>query len=248
MKDPISSQDGSSAKEVTASEATEDVTVWYQALQNGDEDAATQLFQHCFPRLLRYARSRLPAHLCRALDEEDVALSAFKSLCRGAQKGALDSVNNRDELWKLLTCITARKGMAHLRHETRQKRGGGKTRGESIFIKAGEEPARAGIDQVPGNIADPAVLAEFEDGCQSLLNLLNDETLQAIALLRMEGYSVDEISERIGCAKRTVERRLNLIRKTWNDAVEVEQYDDVAGNAEPNCESPDSKSTPESSR
>lgn len=244
MQDPSSPHEGSSPEQASALNATDDVTVWYQSLQNGNEDAATQLFEHCFPRLLRYARSRLPANLRRALDEEDVALSAFKSLCRGAQKGALDSVSNRDELWKLLLCITARKSMAHLRYETRQKRGGGKTRGESIFIKAGAEPARTGIDQVAGNATDPAILAEFEDRCQNLLDSLNDETLQTIALLRMEGYSIDEISERIGCAKRTVERRLSLIRKTWNEAAEVERYNEVEGNPEPDCELPDSEFTP----
>jgi DNA-binding CsgD family transcriptional regulator len=31
----------------------------------------------------------------------------------------------------------------------------------------------------------------------------------------MEGYTNDEIAERLGCARRTVARRLELIRKIW---------------------------------
>ncbi|WP_231743943.1 ECF-type sigma factor [Stieleria neptunia] len=44
---------------------------------------------------------------------------------------------------------------------------------------------------------------------------LDDSVLQTVALLRLEGDSVDEIAQRLGCAKRSVERRLNLIRTIW---------------------------------
>jgi DNA-directed RNA polymerase specialized sigma24 family protein len=198
------------------------VTLWYQSLQDGDEQAAEKLFEHCFPRLLRYARAKLPENLKRALDEEDVALSAFKSFCKGAQAGALGEIQGRDELWRLLACITARKGMAYIRHETRQKRGGGKLRGESIFRSpgqpSGDNSGQPGIQNVADARCSPAALAELEDECRHLLDILQDETLQTIALLRMEGYSVEEIAARIGSAKRSVERRLNLIRRIWTES------------------------------
>lgn len=197
-----------------------ELTVWYQSLQAGDADAASKLFEHCFPRLLGHARRKLPSHLRRVLDEEDVALSAFESFCRGAQRGTLGDIENRDELWRLLICITARKGLAHVRHELRQKRGGGKVRGESIFTKGDGSPA--GMDQVSGGDLSPETLAQFDDQCRHLLQALGDETLQTIALLRLEGYSVAEIASRLDCAKRSVERRLSLIRKTWQTTEEEE--------------------------
>ena len=36
-----------------------------------------------------------------------------------------------------------------------------------------------------------------------------------MALLRMEGYTVDEIAARLGCVARTVKRKLQLIRSIW---------------------------------
>ena len=39
--------------------------------------------------------------------------------------------------------------------------------------------------------------------------------LRAIVLLRMEGYTDDDIAARLGCARRTVQRRLRLIRQLW---------------------------------
>jgi DNA-directed RNA polymerase specialized sigma24 family protein len=63
----------------------------------------------------------------------------------------------------------------------------------------------------------PDAKAEFANECQQFLERLGDETLQTIALLRIEGYSVDEIATRVGCAKRPVERRLSLIRSIWTE-------------------------------
>jgi DNA-directed RNA polymerase specialized sigma24 family protein len=45
--------------------------------------------------------------------------------------------------------------------------------------------------------------------------LLDDDLLRRLALLRMEGYSNEQIAERLGCGLRTIERKLALIRKTW---------------------------------
>lgn len=193
------------------------VTRWYSLLEAGDDQATAELFGHCFPKLLRYARGRLPGKFRRVLDEEDVALSAFESLCRGARRGAYGDIHSRDELWRLLACITARKATRQIRYETREKRGGGRVRGNSIF--AAKEPKDAsdnnGLEQVAGTQSSPEAIAEMSDECQRLLDALEDPNLQTIALLRLEGYSVAEIAERIGCAKRSAERRLSLIRKIW---------------------------------
>ncbi len=204
----------------------DDVTVWFRALETGDQAAAFKLWDYCYPRLLRYARAKLPENLRKALDEEDVALSALKSLCAGAQEGSLQTVQNRTELWKLLTCITARKAHGYVKHETRQKRGGGKIRGESIFLSGGERGEDAasseGLAQERDSSLPPDMLVEIAEDCQAMLDALGDEMLQTIALLRIEGYSVQEIADRLGCAKRSVERRLQLIRKIWttNDTPE----------------------------
>ena len=45
----------------------------------------------------------------RAADEEDVALSAFDSFCRGAEQGRFPQLDGRDDLWHLLVVITVRK-------------------------------------------------------------------------------------------------------------------------------------------
>ncbi|MGB7326383.1 MAG: ECF-type sigma factor [Rubripirellula sp.] len=209
--------------------AADDVTIWIQSIENGDDQPATELWNYCYPRLQRYAQKKLPSHLRRTLDDEDVALSAFKSFCLGAAQRSFPQLEGRDDLWKLLLCIASRKAQAYVRHEQREKRGGGKVRGESIFLvdepSQGDQPA-AGLGNVPGTTASPDLLAQFTDDARKLMDALKDDTVKTIALLRMEGYSVEEIAERLECGKRTVERRLTLIRKTWSEAIKDDEGDE----------------------
>ena len=199
--------------------AEDAVTVWIKSLQDGNDEAAAKLWNYCFPRLLNYSAGKLPENLRRMMDEEDVALSAFKSFCLGAKKGAFDNLAGRDELWRLLLCIAGRKASNHLRFETREKRGGGRVGGESIFLNAKENGS---IDDaaIAEAMESPEILAQFSEQMEFLMDQLGDDELRAIAILRIEGYSVDDISQRLSCAKRTVERRLKLIRAQWKQLEE----------------------------
>ena len=51
--------------------------------------------------------------------------------------------------------------------------------------------------------------------CERLLAVLGDAELRRVALLRMDGHSVEEVAERVGCAPRSVKRKLQLIRGMW---------------------------------
>jgi DNA-directed RNA polymerase specialized sigma24 family protein len=61
----------------------------------------------------------------------------------------------------------------------------------------------------------PEFAAMVADETAFLLDRLDDAVLRQIALSRMEGYTADEIADRLGCARRTVARRLDLIRQIW---------------------------------
>jgi DNA-directed RNA polymerase specialized sigma24 family protein len=53
------------------------------------------------------------------------------------------------------------------------------------------------------------------EASQRLLERLADPTLKALALAKTEGCTNEEIANRLGCSTRTIERRLRLIRKRW---------------------------------
>ena len=213
---PQNSTDGQSCNPSRQEDGQQSqVSDWIAGVEGGDENAIAELWQYCFPQLLSYARNRLPEHLRRVLDEEDVALSTFKSFCMRAADGSLGEISGRDALWKLLYTIASRKALGYVRHQTREKRGGGNVGGESTFLKGGRFNGETIGDLPDQTAATPAMLAEFQNSCQHLLDQLEDSNLETIAVLRLEGYSVDEIAVRVGCAKRSVERRLRLIRTIW---------------------------------
>ena len=131
-------------------------------------------------------------------------------------RGRFPQLDDRHDLWKVLVTITARKASAHRRHERRQKRGGGQVRGESAFLRPGEPDGGDGIEQVLGHEPTPAFAAQVADECRHLLDGLADESLKQIAVWKMDGYTNVEIADKLGCAVRSVERKLERIRAKWD--------------------------------
>jgi DNA-directed RNA polymerase specialized sigma24 family protein len=185
------------------------VSYWIGRLKAGDPDAAQQLWEGYFQRLVGLARARLVAAPRRAADEEDVALSAFDSFCRGAKEGRFPRLGDRDDLWQLLVLLTARKASNLARDERRQRRGGGRVRNASAL---GDEP---GLDELYGREPDPGFAAQVAEECRNLIGRLEDPTLQAIALWKMEGYSNEEVAGKLNRSVGTIERKLQLIRRIW---------------------------------
>ncbi|MCC9601540.1 RNA polymerase subunit sigma-70 [Stieleria sp. JC731] len=205
-----------------------DLQKFFDALarvRQGDDDAIAELWDRYFQQLVRLAAKRLPANLKRAGDEEDVALSAFHSFIAGIRRDQFPDLSGPDNLWGLLITLTSRKVNAHLRHQTRQKRGGGSVRGESVFVDPEQLNRNGGIGAIAsdGNTADLTI--ELEEACNSLLDQLPDAQLRQIAVMRMDGFLVDEIAGRMGISKRATERRLQLIRRIWSEEADSDERD-----------------------
>jgi DNA-directed RNA polymerase specialized sigma24 family protein len=190
------------------------VTHWIYQLKDGDPAAAQKLWETYFRRLVGLARKKLLGCRRRAADEEDVALDAFASFCRGAEEGRFPQLADRHGLWRLLVVLTARKAHDLVKHERRLKRGGGKVGGESAL---GPPGAEGGIEQVVGNEPSPDFAAQVAEEYQRLLAMLDDDELRSIAVWSMEGCTQPEIATRLGRSLATIERRLALIRGTWEE-------------------------------
>ena len=193
--------------------ATGSVVSWLVRLREGDAGAAQHLWEQYFARMVGLARKRLRGARRREADEEDVALSAFDSFCRGAAQGRLPQLADRDDLWRLLVVITARKALHLLARQGRLKRGGGKVRGESALRDAAEGE---GIEAVVGHEPTPEFAAQVAEEYQRLISQLGDEQQRAIAVWKMEGHTNDEIAAKLDCSKRTVSLKLEAIRMIWS--------------------------------
>ena len=181
------------------------ITACIEGLKAGQADAAESLWRHYFRRLVGMARARLSAKSCRGADEEDVALSAFKSLCLGAEAGRFPALRDRDSLWPLLVVLTARKAQDLLKHARRQKRGGGRP----------FEPVE--LEHLLSREPTPEFAALAAERHQRMLGRL-DPQLRRIAEFKLQGFTNREVAASLDCGLRTVERRLDLIRRTWESA------------------------------
>jgi DNA-directed RNA polymerase specialized sigma24 family protein len=193
------------------------VTTWIGMLELGDRAAAQKLWERYFPRLISLARAKLRGTPRRAADEEDVALSAMHTFFQAAAQGKIPQLQDRDDLWRTLVLITAGKAIDQRRRDQSKKRGGSGS-------DAGHQPSAPGarllaLEEVVGTEPDPAFAALLADEFQALLARLSDDRLREIALLKLEGHTHEEISAKLACSVRTVNRRLILIHRTWESAV-----------------------------
>ncbi len=194
------------------------VTRWVTAMKGGDLAAAQPLWERYHRRLVALARKKLQSSPRRGADEEDVVQSAFHSFFQGVVHGRFPQLDDRDNLWRLLVVITARKALDQLAHEhtKRQGSGTGTVQGESRIGSGRPDWDAAAIEQVVGTEPTPEFAAQVAEQYQRLLDLLGDGSLCQVAVWKMEGFTNDEVAGKLDCSRRTVARKLETIRIIWN--------------------------------
>ncbi len=194
------------------------VTQWLEAVELGDERAAQHLWERYYSSLLRLARSKLTGMAGRAFDEQDVVLNVFEACYRGLQSGRFPNINDRHELWRLLITLTARKAIDGIRREQREKRGGGRVLVEADMNGLTGHSDEQWLAQVVGPEPTPEFAVMLAEDLDCRLDRLPNPTLRDICLWKMQGWTNDEIAGRLDCTTRTVERKLELIRKHWQES------------------------------
>lgn len=195
------------------------ISQWLANLKYGDQAAAQKLWSRYAIRLIELARQRLGKIQKGVADEEDVAQLVFASLWRGATEGRFQDLKNRDELWWMLLTLTKHKATDHIRRETAQKRGGGNVISEAQLRRDSLEGDFAWtFDELIDKEPTPEFIVTLSEQHAYLMSRLRDDVLRQIASLRIEGYTVSEIAMKLAIAKRSVERKLSLIRTEWSQA------------------------------
>ncbi len=164
--------------------------------------AARKLWDHAFNKLIHMARNMLRNTPRGAADEEDIALSVLKTLCDGVAHGQFPDLDSRDDLWRVLYTITLRKVLAQKAHEKANRRDAGRIVAADIEAIEDHEPTL----EFAAMLVDELIFR---------LNVLRDDSLRLVAKLISEGWSNHEIAERFDCHVRTIERKRDLIRRSW---------------------------------
>jgi len=187
------------------------VTRFIQRVKLEDPDAAGQIWQRYFQRLLPLARARLRSMPHQSIDEEDVLVSVFDRFFRAASQDRFANLQDRSDLWQILLMLTERKVADQYRRATAQKRLDQEVSGRRGRL----ESADTNIEQVADDEPGPDFIAAFNDRLARAITRLGDTTTREVAILRMEGYQNSEIADRLAVSLSTVERKLRLIRELW---------------------------------
>jgi RNA polymerase sigma factor (sigma-70 family) len=184
-------------------EAGDSISEWLGRLKQGEAEAAQKLWDRYSAQLVRLAKQRLCSSPGGISDEDDLALSVFGSIFRGAAEGRFEKVSTRDELWWVLLGVTRQKAVDYIRRDTALKRGGS------------HQVVNYSLEDLVSSNPSPEFLVTLEDEYARLLKSLPNKVLRKIASLRIEGYTASEISQQLAISVRAVERKLQLIRNKW---------------------------------
>ncbi len=187
------------------------VTRWVSELSSGDASAADLLWKFLSKRLLSVARSEVKRTPNGSYDEDDVAQSAFNALCSALRDGQYSELADRDELWRLMAVIAVNKARSKAAREKSIRRGGKLNRVD----KSSE--CLYSLEDREFPVEDELIVREE---CERLLELLQRDEVKQVAVLKIGGYNDSEIAEQVGCSRRSVQRRLSLIRSIWSEQME----------------------------
>jgi len=183
--------------------------------------AEAEIWQRYFPQLLALARKSLDARTRRREDEEDILQSMYVSFCARLKRGEFE-LEGRGDLMKLLVTMTLFKTRRTIARHRRQRRD---TRRETAPGPNNPERSAAWtFEQMDKANPTPDEAVAFNEEVQRQLSAL-DPALRQIVLWKLEGYTNAEIASRkLKCAERTIERKLQRIRKVWtNDELAVKE-------------------------
>ena len=135
-------------------------------------------------------------------------LSVFNSFYDAAQDGRFPDLADRDDLWRLLMTMAARKVIDKRRHDQRQRRGG------DVTVQSLDQQDESGqFAEAIGTEPSPEMVLMMQEAVERLFSHLGVGQLRDLAGAKLEGYSNAELARKFDCSERTIERRLHLIRE-----------------------------------
>ena len=200
---------------------TGSISLLLRSLTSGDEQALVALHSRCWPWITRSARKRLGSMNLQSADEEDVAQEAFWGFVQSVRNQRIPQLASRHDLFALLTHIVGCKAASQVERQLAAKRGAGRVFNEAGLDAQSDVSRNSGLDQHPDTELDPSevfVLNEYYD----LYVLGLPDSLRPVAELHVAGFTNREIAQQLDCVERTVERKLAIIRKSWQEKAAAE--------------------------
>lgn len=186
------------------------VTGWLYNLPDEDNQIAIEnIWERYFDRLVSHARHRSGSK-DGFQDEEDFAIVAFTQFIKGAEQGSFKKLENRHDLWQILTMIASRRAIHAYRKRVRRPE-----INESVVTNDFDEMNF--LDQVE-DTKNEDILSAFYRDTNEMLSFFTDRRRE-IAEKKLMGYTIQEIATELEIGTATVERELRRIREDLLDVL-----------------------------
>jgi len=169
----------------------------------GDQEAARKLFDEYVERLVALARRHISQRLASRIDPEDVVQSVFRTFFGRLKEGQFH-VADENDLCRLLVRITVHKTLRQVnfhraaKRDPRQETGQGDWSREELLSVLTREPS-------------PEVTVAFLDHLEHFLSQLRPQERQILEM-RVQGFTNEEITDRLGIYERKIRRVLERVR------------------------------------
>ena len=172
--------------------------------RSGDQRAWQELFDDCYPKIVRVIRRRISRPLRSLYDSTDIANEVMKSLAARFHEIDFTSI---DGLRAYLIRAAERKVVDGYRHGHAMKRDVSRTRATFPGDDLGQL-------EVPDSGPTASQLAVATESEESLLQAQGSEE-RSILELKMQGFTNPEVARATGWHLRKVERFLERLRGTF---------------------------------
>jgi RNA polymerase sigma-70 factor (ECF subfamily) len=166
-------------------------------LRLGEDQAAAEFYERYVKRVFGLVHQQMADHLRAAMQSEDIVQSVFKSIFRGLATGDYNAPPS-GSLWQLVAIVAVHKVRRNARLRMADKRDARRTQSieslENFDAACGASPEEFEL-----------AIREAIDGLKPLE--------QEIVMLRVQGFSVEDISNQLQRSRRGIERSLHAIRE-----------------------------------
>jgi RNA polymerase sigma-70 factor (ECF subfamily) len=170
--------------------------------QSGSETAAQQIFDKYVERLLVLARWHISEKLRSRIDPEDVVQSVFRTFFLRVRNDRF-TFDEADDLFKLLTRITLHKTLRQVAFHRAARRNPARE-----AAKGNDDQDQ--IMQILDTEPDPETVVAFTDQLKTFLTKFSPQE-QEIIEMRLQGYTSEDIAQKLGTYDRKVRRILERV-------------------------------------